>query len=144
MLEDFLITFMDFSIPPSQYGSYRAFSGQSNQENNLSKIYLANKYFQYCQCRYANHRECDERVQKLGCTILVLLCLEVVLHFLYFVYQLFKSLRNVGNPVEESLEMNTIIVNENEGPSHAPEINQLSDIESKDSRRNISHGMVSF
>jgi len=94
------------------------------------------------QFEYANHRECDERVQKLGCTILVLLCLEVVLHFLYFVYQLFKSLRNVGNPVEESFEMSNKIVNENEGPSHAPEINQLSDIESKDSRRNISHGMV--
>ena len=135
---------MDFSIPPSQYGSYRAFSGQSNQENNLSKIYLANKYFQYCQCRYANHRECDESVQKLGCTILVLLCLEVVLHFLYFVYQLFKSLRNVGNPVEESLEMSNIIVNENEGPSHAPEINKLSNIEPKDSRRNIPRGIVSF
>ena len=135
---------MDFSIPPSQYGSYRAFSGQSNQEKNLSKIYLPYKYFQYCQCRYANHRECDESVQKLGCTILVLLCLEVVLHFLYFVYQLFKSLRNVGNPVEESFEMSNKIVNENEGPSHAPEINQLSDIESKDSRRKILHGMVSF
>jgi len=84
------------------------------------------------------------RVQELGRTILVLLCLEVVLHFLYFVYQLFKSLRNDGNPVEESLEMSTIIVNENAGPSHPPEIKQLSDIESKDSRRNIPRGMVSF
>ena len=131
---------MDFSIPPSQYGSYRAFSGQSNQENNLSKIYQAYNYFQYCQCRYDNPRKCDERVKKLGCTILVLLCLEVVLHFLYFVYQLFKSLRNVGNPVEESLEM----TERDAGPSHAPEIKQLSNIEYKDSRRNIPPKIVSF
>ena len=49
MLEDSLITFMDFSIPPSQFGSYQAFTGPTNLEKHLSKIFQALKCFKTLQ-----------------------------------------------------------------------------------------------
>merc|ERR1719431_1525723 len=90
---------------------------------------------------YTNHRKCEEKVQKLGATILVLLCLEVVLHFFYFVAHLFKEIKSMENITEESLEM-SIISNENAKTSLAVEIVKPSNIGSTDSRRNIPRGMV--
>merc|ERR1719430_2363208 len=89
---------------------------------------------------YDNPRKCDETVQNLGLTILVLLCLEVVLHFLYFVTQLFKEIRFVGNTTGESLEMKERKGKENAEPSLAVGITEPSNIESHDSRRNCQPG----
>ena len=112
MLDDFLTTSMDFSILRLRFGSYQAFSGLTDLGEHLSKIYLQICALSFVS-RYESKRECDETVQILGLTILILLTVEVVPHFLNFIIKLFKNPRqtekadqNTGIEMKEKVVTN--------------------------------------